>query len=131
MTAQDAYILALKNYSEFKKNKDYYESIIATDFEYSYYYAYYVLEGRFEKGEPVIATNGESSYDYAREIVKGRFELGEKALAKSDSIAYNYAKHTIRGRFELGEYIIFTRKYYIPYYMTYINDKTPIYYKFI
>ena len=51
MTPQEAYYLAADNPSKFKRKKDYYESIIATNAYYSYMYARYVLNRRFELGE--------------------------------------------------------------------------------
>jgi hypothetical protein len=41
------------------------EEAISKDFEYSYYYAIYVLKGRFEKGEEAISKDADYSYLYA------------------------------------------------------------------
>ena len=54
ITPYTAYKLSQNNPSKFKIKKDYYESIIAKDFKYSYYYAKEKLKGRFEKGENII-----------------------------------------------------------------------------
>ena len=105
MTPKEAYYISKNNPSKFNMNKDYYESIIATDACRSYMYSRYVLEGRFELGEKVIATHHGYSSTYAKNILKGRFEL--------------------------GEYIMFDRKYCIRNYMQFNENKTPIYYKFI
>ena len=79
------------------------EKIIATDAYSSYRYAFNVLKGRFELGEPIIATDSFYSYLYAREVIQGRFELGEPAIAKGYNESYMYAVNVLKGRFELGE----------------------------
>ena len=102
MTPKEAYILSLYP-DEFKGNKDYYESIIAKDFGYSYL--------------------------YARNVLKGRFELGEKVIATSQYYPCLYAHNILKGRFELCEYTIDRLR--IIKYIKQIKDKTPIHYKFI
>ena len=79
------------------------EQYIASDAFNSYLYASDVLKGRFELGEPAIAQDSEYSYLYARDVLKGRFELGEPAIATSPIISYRYASDVVKGRFELGE----------------------------
>ena len=83
MTPKEAYWLARDNPSEFEKNKDEYESIIATDGLIAYYYARDILKSRFEKSEDIIATDGWYSYCYAKDVLKGRFEKGEYKTSTS------------------------------------------------
>lgn len=54
ITPYTAYKLSQNAPSKFKRKKDYYESIIAKDITYSYYYAKEDLKDRFEKGENII-----------------------------------------------------------------------------
>jgi hypothetical protein len=87
------------------------EPIISTSTKYSYEYAYWILQGPFKLGEAAIATDAEFSYFYARNVLKsgvysygdGRFELGEPIISTSAYYSYCYAKHVLEGRFELGE----------------------------
>jgi hypothetical protein len=90
MTPEEAYRLARNHPSEFEKNKDEYENIIATDGYYPYYYARDVLKGRFEKGEDAIATNEWYSYYYAEDILNGRFEKGEYAISEDSYYFIDY-----------------------------------------
>jgi hypothetical protein len=71
--------------------------------EDAYDYAYYVIKGRFELGEPAIAANAFYSYWYACDVIKERFELGERTIATNAYYSYEYARDVIKGRFELGE----------------------------
>ena len=130
-TPNDAYRIVADDPLEFKRNKDYYESILAEDVKYAYHYASDRLCGRFEKGEPAISTSGHYSYLYAMDVLKGRFELGEKAII-NNRYSYLYATSVLEGRFEKGEYAI-DRLLIITYikYIKQIKDKTPIHYKFI
>jgi hypothetical protein len=79
--------------------------------EDAYDYAYYVIKGRFELGEPAIAANAFYSYWYARDVIKGRFELGERTIATNAYYSYEYACDVIKGRFELGEPKILKSEY--------------------
>ena len=73
----------------------------------SYYYANYVLKGRFELGEKAISKSAMCSYYYASDVLKGRFKLGEKEIATDPLWSYWYAKDVLKGRFEIGEKAIF------------------------
>ncbi len=83
MTAQEAYHLATDYYNQLGIRHYDLEEIIATDVNFSYCYAYFILEDRFELGEPKISINGYYSCAYARYVLKGRFELGEYTVANS------------------------------------------------
>ena len=104
MTPEEAYDVSIANPSEFKKNKDYYESI--------------------------LAMSGPYSYNYARDILS-RFEKGEKTIATHDYYSYLYAKYILNDRFELGEYAFCIDLPCFERYIPVIKNKTSFYYKFI
>ena len=79
------------------------EPFIANESWFSYDYAMYALEGRFEKGEKVISNHPDISYFYALDVIKGRFELGEEAISSKAEYAYRYARDVLKDRFKLGE----------------------------
>ena len=88
------------------------ERLWAKSREYSYRYAFYVLEGRFEKGEDAIATSAEYSYYYAADTLGGeRVENIEAAIATDAEYSYRYAYIVLEGRFEKGEDAIRGSKY--------------------
>ena len=74
------------NPDELKKR----EKAIAKSAQYSYYYAYLILKGRFEAGEKSIATNAQYSYAYAIVVLKNRFEAGEKSIASNAHYSFLY-----------------------------------------
>ena len=88
------------------KNNPELEKIIATNAEYSYRYAHYVLKDRFKLGEPIIATDPWYSYEYALEVLHGRFYMGEKIIATSPEFSVRYATEVLKGPFDLGESVI-------------------------
>ena len=103
-TPSETYWLSKNNPSEFNKNKEHHESVIATDVYYSYFYAERVLKGRFEKGDKVIAASG---------------------------FCILYTKNILKCRFESCEYIIANNNRFFKGYLNCIDNKIPIYYKFI
>ena len=68
---------------------------------YSFIYAKYVIQGRFELGEGMIATDALFSYRYAVEVIKERFELGEKAISTDPAYSFAYTRNVLKGTFEL------------------------------
>lgn len=48
--------------------------------------------------EPIIARSAKYSYLYARFVVQGRFELGEKKIFKDIEYSARYASTVIKGR---------------------------------
>jgi hypothetical protein len=80
MTPYEAYY---KCYNEQKRIPEL-ESIIATDYKYSYWHAQDVINGRFEEGERSIATNPEYFCRYARYIIKAPFPLGHPVIFNSE-----------------------------------------------
>ena len=58
---------------------------------YSYDFAFNVLKGRFERGEPAIARHPRHSFWYALKVLNGRFELGEDAIATDTEYSYAYS----------------------------------------
>lgn len=79
------------------------EEIISKYDHYSYFYAKYVLKGRFELGEEVIIKKEHYLYYYCQDIVQGRFGQGEKALSKNIYCSYHYATKISNCRFKLAE----------------------------
>lgn len=87
------------------------EPIIATNATHSFNYAFTILKSRFELGEPIIATSRINSSFYAQYVLDGKFELGESIMATEPNCAYEYARYVLKERFELGEAIIATDAY--------------------
>ncbi len=56
---------------------------MASNPEYAFRYAKYILNDRFPEGEKAIATNGEYSYLYALVVLYKRFPEGEETIASS------------------------------------------------
>lgn len=82
------------------------EQAISKNYIQSYYYAIYVLKGRFELGEDVISQNSNYSYRYALSIIQGRWELGENAISQDWDDSIKYALKILKTRFKQGEKII-------------------------
>lgn len=80
-----------------------FEAIIAQSAEYSYWYAYHVLDGPFPAGEAAIAQYGYRSFNYAVYVLRGPFQLGEAAIASDALASFSYAKNVLKSRFRLGE----------------------------
>ena len=80
--------------------------------QYSYWYARFVLENRFPKGEDAIATDDLWSYRYAKNILKPLgiigFPQGEDAIATSGRRSCEYAENVLEDRFPKGEDAIAT-----------------------
>jgi hypothetical protein len=53
---------------------------------------------RVPEYEPIIARSAKYSYLYARFVVQGRFELGEKKIFKNIEYCCRYATTVIKGR---------------------------------
>jgi hypothetical protein len=104
MTPEKAYFKCLHE----KRRIPELESIIATDSNYSYWYAFDIIKGRFIEGEKSIATDLDCSYLYARYIIKGRFIEGEKIIANDLDCSYLYARDVIKGPFRLCHPVIFS-----------------------
>jgi len=81
------------------------EPIIALEAQPAYSYATNVLKDRFPLAEEVIAkSTSEICFNYAFHLVKGRFEKGEPLIANHPSLSLRYAKEILHGRFEMGEH---------------------------
>ena len=100
------------------------EDIISKDARYSYCYARFVLKGRFEKGEDIISKDARYSYYYARDVLKGRFEKGEDIISKNAEYSYIYALDILKGRFEKGESAISKDDRYSKLYKINVYDPT-------
>ena len=77
------------------------ESAISKDAEYSYYYARFVLKGRFEKGENAISKDADYSCSYARYVLKGKFEKGEDIISKNAEYSDLYKEYVYDAKKEL------------------------------
>ncbi len=93
---------------------------IASNPELAYWYAKYIIKGRFPEGEKAIASNPDYAYLYAKNIIKGRFPEGEKAIASSPYYALWYAKNVLKGRFPEGEPAIASDPWYAYLYAKYV-----------
>lgn len=69
------------------------EMIIATDAKYSFWYAKYVLRGKFELGERIIASNQYINRQYIDDVINYDFELADKI--------YQEALDKVNGRVDL------------------------------
>ena len=67
-----------------------YEELISQNIINSMNYAEYVLQSRFELGEPIIATDAYCAYEYARYVLKERFELGELTIQHNPEFCAKY-----------------------------------------
>jgi len=94
MTPQEAYNEA----EELGERIPKLEGIILKDAAYSFYYAKYIIKGRWELGEAVISKDTFYSYYYALHVIKGRWELGEPAISQDAYSSYWYAIEVIKGR---------------------------------
>ena len=69
-------------------------AVIIKSPELAYWYALYIIEGRFVAGEKAIASSSYYATHYASNIIKGRFPEGEKAIAKDIRDARTYVTAT-------------------------------------
>lgn len=91
----------------------------------SYYYALYVLKGRFKEGEPTIMKDGLYAVFYAKDVLandpswphkNGQWPEAEPVIMQDSRFAYKYAKEILHRRWPEAEPIImqqiWTRKAY-------------------
>lgn len=74
------------------------EDTIAKDAEWACQYASDVIKGRWPEAEATIAKNAYWAYRYARYAIKGRCPEVEDTIAKNANWAYRYVRHVIKGR---------------------------------
>ena len=60
-------------------------NIISKELPAAFYYAKYVVGGKWPAGEATIATSGENSYEYATQITKMPFPEGEAAIRENST----------------------------------------------
>jgi hypothetical protein len=77
----------------------------------AYYYARYVIKGRWIEGETLIATDPMYAYYYANYIIKDRWLDGEPIIATDYHFAYLYACYMVKGRWLEGELQIMFSEY--------------------
>lgn len=77
--------------------------VIIKDPKAIYMYADYVIQGRWEEGEPYIMKNTKWAVAYARGVIKGRFEAAEPYIMKDAAKAFLYASNIFQGRWEEAE----------------------------
>jgi len=94
MTPKQAYCKALQQGKRIPKL----EPIIIQDAYWSYRYALYVIEGRWELVELDISKDAYYSYCYAKHVIKGRWELGEAVISQNAEYSYWYAADVIKGK---------------------------------
>ena len=86
------------------------EETIAKDPKWAYFYAEVVIRGRWPEAEKIIA-NSRWAYRYARDVIGGRWPEGEETIAKDPEWAYTYAKYVIGGRWPEAEETIAKSEY--------------------
>ncbi len=95
---------------------------MASNPEYAFEYANYILKGRFVEGEKVITTDPRYAYYYAIHVLKGRFSEAEKAIATNSRYSYLYARYVLKRRFQAGEEAIAAVPYYAERYKEFLNS---------
>ena len=93
------------------------EEVMSLKPSWAYYHC--LKYGPNEKLENIIATNAEYSYWYAEKVLKGRFELGELAISKCFTASYWYAR-LLKCRFKLGEETILSNSYSRDSYLNFL-----------
>jgi len=70
------------------------ELVISKDVFYSFYYALYVIKGRFILGEAAISKDAFYSYFYARDVIKGRLPdfMHNQMILENDKYTKEYVK---------------------------------------
>ena len=125
MTPEQAYNICYNNKRRILKL----EPLIATDANWSYWYAANVINGPFKKGEDIISKYTMESYLYARDIKMGRFKRGEISIIKDPKLAYWYCKLIINLPLEEAHSVIFKsmwKEEYIDYLKEINYDLTKI-----
>jgi lambda repressor-like predicted transcriptional regulator len=82
------------------------EPTIATNAQYAYKYANFILQHRFPAGEAAIAKDPNYAFLYARDIIKGPWPEVESLISKYSTLSFDYAKSVVKGRFPKGEAVI-------------------------
>jgi len=100
------------------------EPTIIKNAQYSYYYALYVIKGKWELAEPTISKNAYYSYHYAKHIIKGKWELGEPIISKDAFYSYFYAKDAIKGKLPdfMHNALLLSNNKYAKYYVEFVNN---------
>jgi len=94
MTPKEAYRKAKKSGKRIPEL----EPTIIKNAQCSYWYALYVIKGKWELGEPTISKDAQYSHYYAKDIIKGKWELGEPIISKDAFFSYLYATDVIKGK---------------------------------
>ena len=68
-----------------------------------YFYARFIIEGRWPEAEPYIKKDLYWAYHYAKNIIKGRWGEAEPYIKKDPGSAYYYAIHIIKERWPEAE----------------------------
>ena len=61
--------------------------------DWAYWYANFVLKGRWPEAEDEIQKDAYAAYAYAVHVIKGRWPEAEDLIRRNAWVAYNYAKH--------------------------------------
>jgi len=90
MTPHQAYYKALKLGKRIPKL----EPIIIQDAYWSYRYALYVIEGKWEKAEPTISKDAQYSYYYAKYVIEGKLPdfMHNQMILNNNEYAKEYIK---------------------------------------
>ena len=103
ISAEQAYEILLENPNH--EHKSSYKFIIKNDPLWAYFYAKYIIEGRWTEGEEIIKTS-KYSCDYAKNVIKDRWIEAEEYIKKDPESAYYYARDIIKDRWIEAEEII-------------------------
>jgi len=83
------------NYDEITKGLD----SIKQDPLLAYFYAKYVVKGKWEEGEPIISTNKDISFLYVRDITKKPWKIVEDYISDNPTRLYEYARYVTKRRY--------------------------------
>ena len=100
------------------------EAAIATDPQWAYQYAFYILGKRFPEGEPAVLESPKWAYRYALNVInkgllpsnfhsrqghsvrRGRWPEAEPIIATHPEYSFWYARDVIGGKFPAGEAVM-------------------------
>jgi len=91
MTPEEAFYKA----EELGKRMPELEPLISKDVFYSFYYAFYVIKGRFILAEPAISQDAFYSFHYAIGVIKGRLPdfMHNQMIFSNDKYAKEYVEY--------------------------------------
>lgn len=94
--------------------------IIKREPEQAYYYARYIIKGRWPEAEPIILTHNESAYYYAYHVVQGKWPEFEQTILTNPHMIYRYCDLVTKERWVEAEPYIMKDPFHAYRYAKYI-----------